>query len=168
MHRVSHCIERNFAAFAHVPYVIPLLDEDEQPNGGRSVHSEFYESRRTSISPDWVKSPAASSLTLRLNEPPMRPITLRRSVEETFMNKRILMVGATGTVGRSLVRQIAGRHEIISVGRTRGDYQIDITDSTTIEALFDRVGKSMPSSRLPGICISDRLRRCPRINSASV
>jgi NAD(P)-dependent dehydrogenase (short-subunit alcohol dehydrogenase family) len=57
------------------------------------------------------------------------------------MNKRILMVGATGTVGRALVRQIASRHEIISVGRTRGDYQIDITDSASIEALFDRVGK---------------------------
>ena len=43
------------------------------------------------------------------------------------MNKRILMVGATGTVGRALVHQIADRHEIIPVGRTRGDYQADIT-----------------------------------------
>src|ERR1700722_13922646 len=61
--------------------------------------------------------------------------------EESFMNKRILIVGATGTVGRALVDQIAGRHEIIPVGRTRGDYQVDITDSASIRALFDRVGK---------------------------
>jgi NAD(P)-dependent dehydrogenase (short-subunit alcohol dehydrogenase family) len=62
-------------------------------------------------------------------------------IEETFMNRRILIVGATGTVGQALVHQIAGRYEIIPVGRTRGDYQIDITDSASIEALFDRIGK---------------------------
>ena len=140
MHRVGHCIERNFAAFADVPYMIPLLDQDEQPNGGRSVHSQFYESREASISPVRVKRPPAPSLRMWLNEPPMRPNALRGSVEESFMNKRILMVGATGTVGRSLVQQIAGRHEIVSVGRTRGDYQADITDSGSIKALFDRVG----------------------------
>jgi NAD(P)-dependent dehydrogenase (short-subunit alcohol dehydrogenase family) len=61
--------------------------------------------------------------------------------EESFMNKRILIVGATGTVGRALVHQIAGRHDIIPVGRTRGDYQVDITDSASIRALFGQVGK---------------------------
>lgn len=141
IHRVGRCIERNFTAFADVPYVTPLLDGDERPDCCRFVHSQFYESRLAPISPDRVKSPLTSWLTLQLNEPPMRPNALGRSVEESFMNKRILMVGATGTVGRALVRQIASRHEIISVGRTRGDYQIDITDSASIEVLFDRVGK---------------------------
>jgi NAD(P)-dependent dehydrogenase (short-subunit alcohol dehydrogenase family) len=57
------------------------------------------------------------------------------------MKKRILIVGATGTVGRALVHQIAGRHEIVPVGRVRGDYQVDITDSASISTMFDRVGK---------------------------
>lgn len=57
------------------------------------------------------------------------------------MSKRILIVGATGTIGRAVVQQIAGRHEVIPVGRTRGDYQVNITDSASIGALFDKVGK---------------------------
>jgi dTDP-4-dehydrorhamnose reductase len=64
-----------------------------------------------------------------------------RWVEESIVSKRILIVGATGTIGRALVAQIAGRHEVIPVGRTRGDYQVDITDSVSIAALFDKVGK---------------------------
>jgi NAD(P)-dependent dehydrogenase (short-subunit alcohol dehydrogenase family) len=62
-------------------------------------------------------------------------------MEESIVSKRILIVGATGTIGRALVEQIAGRHEVIPVGRTRGDYQVDITDSVSIGALFDKVGK---------------------------
>ena len=57
------------------------------------------------------------------------------------MSKRILIVGATGTIGRAVVQQIAGRHEVIPVGRTRGDYQVNITDSASIGALFAKVGK---------------------------
>jgi NAD(P)-dependent dehydrogenase (short-subunit alcohol dehydrogenase family) len=57
------------------------------------------------------------------------------------MNKRILIVGATGTVGKALMHQIAGRHEVVAVGHTRGDYQVDITDGASISALFGRVGK---------------------------
>ncbi|MEA3139245.1 MAG: hypothetical protein QOK23_1414, partial [Gammaproteobacteria bacterium] len=105
MHRVGHCIERNFAAFADVPYVIPLLDGDERPDGSRSVHSQFYESGQASISPTRVKSSPASWLTLQHSEAPMRPNAQGRSAEESFMNKRILMVGATGTVGRALVQR---------------------------------------------------------------
>ena len=58
-----------------------------------------------------------------------------------MVSKRILIVGATGTIGRAVVQQIAGRHEVIPVGRTRGDYQVNITDSASIGALFDKVGK---------------------------
>jgi hypothetical protein len=84
MHRVAQRIERNFAAFADVPYMIPLLDEDEQPNGGRSVHSQFYESRQASISPTRVKSSPASWLTLQHTEAPMRPNAQGRSAEESL------------------------------------------------------------------------------------
>jgi NAD(P)-dependent dehydrogenase (short-subunit alcohol dehydrogenase family) len=57
------------------------------------------------------------------------------------MSKRILIVGATGTLGRAVVNELAARHEVIPVGRTRGSYQVDITDSCSVKALFDRVGK---------------------------
>jgi NAD(P)-dependent dehydrogenase (short-subunit alcohol dehydrogenase family) len=57
------------------------------------------------------------------------------------VSKRIVIVGATGTVGRAVGQQLAGRHDVVPVGRTRGDYQVDITDSASIRALFERVGK---------------------------
>jgi NAD(P)-dependent dehydrogenase (short-subunit alcohol dehydrogenase family) len=57
------------------------------------------------------------------------------------MSKRILIVGATGTLGRAVANEFSSRHEVIPVGRTRGTYQVDITDSASIKALFDKVGK---------------------------
>jgi NAD(P)-dependent dehydrogenase (short-subunit alcohol dehydrogenase family) len=57
------------------------------------------------------------------------------------MSKKVLIVGATGTVGRALVGEVAGRFEIIQVGRTRGEHQVNITDSASIRALFEKVGK---------------------------
>jgi nucleoside-diphosphate-sugar epimerase len=44
------------------------------------------------------------------------------------MRERILIMGVTGTVGCALVHQLEGRHEIVPVGRIRGDYQVDITE----------------------------------------
>lgn len=57
------------------------------------------------------------------------------------MGKRAVVVGATGTIGQAVVRQITGQHEVISVGRVRGDYQVDITDGASIKTLFERIGK---------------------------
>lgn len=57
------------------------------------------------------------------------------------MRKKIMVIGGTGTIGQAVVRQLSGEHEVISVGRTRGDLLADITDSDSIKALFDRVGK---------------------------
>ena len=55
--------------------------------------------------------------------------------------QKILVVGATGTVGRFVVREMAARHEVIEAGRVRGSEQVDITDGASIRALFERVGR---------------------------
>jgi NAD(P)-dependent dehydrogenase (short-subunit alcohol dehydrogenase family) len=57
------------------------------------------------------------------------------------MGKKILVVGGTGTIGRAVVRLLSGAHEVIPVGRSRGDHQVDITDGSSIKSLFERVGK---------------------------
>jgi NAD(P)-dependent dehydrogenase (short-subunit alcohol dehydrogenase family) len=57
------------------------------------------------------------------------------------MGKKILIVGATGTVGQALVRELAGRHQLVEVGHSRGQHQVDIASSASIHALFERVGK---------------------------
>lgn len=53
---------------------------------------------------------------------------------------RILIIGATGTIGRAVVGELGGRHEIVTAGRSSGDLRVDITDSHSIRAMFERAG----------------------------
>ena len=39
---------------------------------------------------------------------------------------KIIVIGATGTIGRAVVDGLSGRHEVIKVGNRRGDYQVDL------------------------------------------
>jgi NAD(P)-dependent dehydrogenase (short-subunit alcohol dehydrogenase family) len=54
---------------------------------------------------------------------------------------KIVVVGATGVVGKTVVAGLKDRHEIVRVGKTGGELQVDIKDSASISALFDRIGK---------------------------
>ena len=54
---------------------------------------------------------------------------------------RIVIVGAAGAVGKTAVEALSGRHEIISVGRTSGDVQMDIEAVDSIRAMYQRVGR---------------------------
>jgi NAD(P)-dependent dehydrogenase (short-subunit alcohol dehydrogenase family) len=54
---------------------------------------------------------------------------------------RIVIVGASGAVGRTAVEALAGRHEIISVGRTSGDVNMDIEDIDSIRAMYRQVDR---------------------------
>ena len=53
---------------------------------------------------------------------------------------RVLVVGASGTIGRAIVAELGSRHEIISVGKSSGDLQTDITDPAAIRAMFEEAG----------------------------
>lgn len=54
---------------------------------------------------------------------------------------KIIVIGATGTIGKAVVNELSSRHEIIEVGKTRGQYQVDIADTGSIRALFAKTGK---------------------------
>ena len=54
---------------------------------------------------------------------------------------RIVVVGATGTIGKAVVAALQDRHEIVKVGNRGGDHQVDITDSNSIRALFEKTGR---------------------------
>ncbi len=54
---------------------------------------------------------------------------------------KIVIVGAAGAVGKTAVDALSGRHEVIRVGRTRGDVQMDIEDVDSIRAMYQQVGK---------------------------
>lgn len=53
---------------------------------------------------------------------------------------KIILIGASGTLGQAVANELGQRHEIIRVGRSSGDYNVDITDSASIQALFDKIG----------------------------
>lgn len=53
---------------------------------------------------------------------------------------KILVVGATGTIGSAIVRRLSGNHQIIAAGHSRGEVQVDIGERAAIEALFRKVG----------------------------
>ncbi|HHG8775412.1 TPA: short chain dehydrogenase [Raoultella planticola] len=54
---------------------------------------------------------------------------------------KIVVIGASGTVGRAVAEELSRQHEVIRVGRTQGDRQIDITSQASVEALFANVGQ---------------------------
>ncbi len=54
---------------------------------------------------------------------------------------KIILVGANGAVGQTAVRAFGNRHEIIAVGRTSGDIQIDIEDLDSVRSMYKQVGK---------------------------
>ena len=53
---------------------------------------------------------------------------------------RIILVGASGTLGKAVDHALSSRHDVVRVGHTKGDYQVDISDMGSIEALFSAVG----------------------------
>lgn len=54
---------------------------------------------------------------------------------------KVVVVGGPGTIGRAVVERLQPRHELISVGHTRGDMQVDITDQRSVEAMFRQIGQ---------------------------
>lgn len=54
---------------------------------------------------------------------------------------KIVVVGAPGTIGRQVVAALKDRHEIVQVGKSRGEFQVDMADSASIRKLFERIGR---------------------------
>ncbi|WP_300730725.1 short chain dehydrogenase [Pseudomonas sp.] len=54
---------------------------------------------------------------------------------------KILLIGAHGTVGSAIDHELSPRHDIVRIGRTSGDFQVDISDSASIRALFEKTGR---------------------------
>lgn len=54
---------------------------------------------------------------------------------------KILIIGGTGTIGTSVSNYLKSEeHEVITAGRNSGDLKVDITDSESIERLFEQSG----------------------------
>lgn len=53
---------------------------------------------------------------------------------------RIIVVGATGDIGQAACQELAQRHEIVAVGRSGGDYQVDVGEMKAVKSLYRAVG----------------------------
>ena len=54
---------------------------------------------------------------------------------------RIIIVGASGTMGTHLSAAFEKEHEIVKVDHSNGDYRVDITSPDSIEDMYNKVGK---------------------------
>lgn len=54
---------------------------------------------------------------------------------------KILIIGAQGTIGKIITAELAKDHEIVTVGKTSGDWQFDISSAEEVECMFRAVGQ---------------------------
>lgn len=54
---------------------------------------------------------------------------------------KIVIIGARGAVGNTAVNALSDRHDIVTVGKTSGDIQVDLEDMESIRAMYKKVGK---------------------------
>jgi len=53
---------------------------------------------------------------------------------------KIIIVGATGTIGKKVTAELAKRHEVVKVGNSKGDINVDILSTASIEKMYKTVG----------------------------
>jgi NAD(P)-dependent dehydrogenase (short-subunit alcohol dehydrogenase family) len=56
------------------------------------------------------------------------------------MKMRILVIGATGTIGRAVVAALSPRHEVVPVSGHQGPITVDLADPISIRAMYQAVG----------------------------
>ncbi len=54
---------------------------------------------------------------------------------------KIIIVGARGAVGNCAVEALSPRHEIIRVGKSSGDIQVDLESEESIRSMYQQTGK---------------------------
>lgn len=53
---------------------------------------------------------------------------------------RILLIGASGTIGRAVATELGQRHELVTAGRSSGDVKLDLSDPASIRAAYAAAG----------------------------
>jgi len=52
---------------------------------------------------------------------------------------KIIVIGATGTIGSAVVGALAKRHEVVRVGNKKGDHRVDLASPDSLKKLFRAV-----------------------------
>lgn len=54
---------------------------------------------------------------------------------------KILVIGATGTIGSAVVQALESRHEVLRASLTRSAFTVDLADPESIRRLYTKVGR---------------------------
>ena len=54
---------------------------------------------------------------------------------------KILLIGASGTIGQAVLANLGARHDVITVGRSSGTHRADFSQPGAVSQLFEAVGK---------------------------
>ena len=54
---------------------------------------------------------------------------------------KVLVVGATGTIGRAVVNALGARHEVLAASHKAGALRVDLSDKASIARLFQASGR---------------------------
>ncbi len=54
---------------------------------------------------------------------------------------KVIVIGATGTIGRAIVQAIGNRHEVIPVSFSKSAIKVDIADRASIARMFGATGR---------------------------
>lgn len=54
---------------------------------------------------------------------------------------KVMVVGATGTIGKAVVQALSPRHEVVAVGHSGGAYRVDLADKASLARLFEASGR---------------------------
>ncbi|WP_404451033.1 short chain dehydrogenase [Virgibacillus necropolis] len=54
---------------------------------------------------------------------------------------KILVIGASGTIGKKVIKELGREHDLICAGRNGSDISVDITSQDSIKNMYEQVGK---------------------------
>ena len=53
---------------------------------------------------------------------------------------KVIIIGASGKIGREIDKAVSGNHDVVRVGVTTGDVQCDYTDAESVQTMFKTIG----------------------------
>jgi NAD(P)-dependent dehydrogenase (short-subunit alcohol dehydrogenase family) len=68
-------------------------------------------------------------------------LNLKNPTQQQGYKMKIILIGASGTIGQAILKKLTNRHEIIPVGHSQGDIRVDIADPKSIENMYNAIGK---------------------------
>lgn len=54
---------------------------------------------------------------------------------------KVILIGASGTIGKAVDAELGTRHEIVRVNKSSGDFRVDICDPDSISKMYSQVGE---------------------------